>query len=379
MRACVPCAFAAALLMTAAGQTQTGQGQPPPAKRPESGMRGGSGPTTRPGSHESSSKDERDRIAGKYPAPQEGGSGSDRRGPGGAAASAAYVDVVVMEGQRQALTLTPDDFKVTIDGEYRRVVSVHYVFRGPQALQAGRSIPVGKGVVARGEEARTMVLAVDETSFSSSQAGAVADAVQHTLDLVGPADRSALVTLPDPAPIAFAADRDELLRTAGIVVGRPPAARGTPVDGLVRVLNDLARFFGPKNVLLFEGGTQSTLLARDVEGQRPDDVRLQAAAAYSRTSVHLVTAAGVVAPPALRDLALSTGGSVLRLTGDPRDLEPLAAVLLGGYVLQIDSRATDRDGRAHALVVTTSRQGARVLAASHWMPHSESLPAAIVH
>jgi hypothetical protein len=365
------CGVSAGLLAQTSGQTQGKPGQTPPARRPESGLPPGKNPTTKPGSHESSVKDERDRIAGKFPAPKEKGDQRDER-----PASTAYVDAVVLAEQHQAVTLARDDFRVTVDGGPRKVVSVHYVFRGPQAPVAGRSIAVGKGVVARADEARTIVVAVDEASFSRGAEKNVMPAITHTLDVIGPADHAALVALPGQAAIKFAGGRGDLLASVAHVVGRAPAtAGGVSLDALTRVLNALLTLGGPKNVLFFSASAEPTRRAGEDGGAQPASLSgLVDAAAASRCVVHVVTAPGGVESSDLRALARSTGGTVTRLTGDARDLEPLAAALLGGYVLEIEAGTGDRDGRTHALAITTTQRGVQILAATRWVLRHDPLP-----
>jgi hypothetical protein len=376
-----------AFLAQTAGQTQGSPGRTPPAKRPESGLRGGGGPTTRPGSHESAVKDERDRIAGKFPAPKEKNSAEEERRDAAAAGSTAYVDAVVLEAQRQALTLTRDDFRVAIDGAPCRVVSIHYVFRGPQAYTAGRSITVGKGVVARADEARTIIVVVDETSFPRGDERSLAPEIEHLLEVIGPVDRAALVALPEGGPMRFAGNRAGLLEGVSHLVGRASAASGAPpasFDALARVLKDLVKLEGPKSVLFFSAGREDRM-RRVVGNGETASSRLAAIvglAAASRSVVHVVFSRQArVDPPDstdLHSLARSTGGTVTRLTGDARDLAPFAAVLLGGYLLEVEARATDRDQRAHALAVTIAGRGLHVLAATRWMPRFDPLPPLVV-
>jgi len=359
----------------------------PPTRGPESGLLGGKGPTTKPGSHETSVKDERDRIAGKFPPPKEkSGSDEERRTAAGVAGT-VYVDAIALEAQRQALTLTRDDFHVTIDGGPRKVVSAHYVFRGPQALVAGRSIQVGAGVLAHADEARTIVVAVDETSFPAGAEQTLRPQIEHLLEVVGPVDRVAVLALPQPGPLKFAGTRADLLGSVARIVGRRAATGDTSassLDGLVRLLRDLVKPEGPKSVIIFSAAPAPT--ARRVSAMtNVQTARVSAildAAAASRSVLHLVIGSQprVAGPDTteLHSLARSSGGTVTRLTGEPRDLAPLAAALLGGYVLEVEGRATDRDGSTHALSVTTLVKGARVLAPTRWMPRVDPLPAPVL-
>jgi hypothetical protein len=371
--ASVLCGASTQFLAQTGGQTTKTPPQSGPVRPPESGLRGGNGATTKPGSHESSTKDEIDRITGKFPAPKETHDDRDQRPE-----STAFVDVVVLNEQRQVVTLTRDDLRVAIDGGPRKVVSIHYVFRGPQALVAGRSIAVGKGAIARGDEARTIIVAVDETSFPRADGKTVTPAIQHVLDLIGPTDRAAVIALPQPGPVKFAGNRGDLLESVTRIVGRAPAAGVLlpSVDGLARVLNDLARFEGPKSVLFFSAGAgvSDHRAAGHPHGQPPAVSAVVEAAAASRSVVHVVTAPGGFESNDLRALARSTGGTVTRLTGDARDLAPLAAALLGGYLLEIEARVGDRDGRTHALAITTTQRGVQILAATRWVLRHDPLP-----
>ncbi len=354
---------------------------PPPAKRPEVGIPGSKQPTTKPGSHESSAKDERDRVAGKFPPPKERGDKTEEERRAAEPAT-AYVDVTVLESGRQALTLTRDDFRVLIDDQLRNIVSIHYVFRGPQALDAGRSVTLAKGVVARGDESRTVVVVVDENSFPAGDEAKWAPAVQHTFDVTGPADRTSVVALPQASSVKFAGTRADMLAAVSQIVGRAngSGSAGSSFAALARVFTDLVRVDGPKQVIYFtaghpEGGSrraanegaQSAALAAAID-----------AAAASRSTVHVVTPSGRVEDTAVHALMRTTGGSVTRITGQGHDLEPLGAALLGGYVLEVASNPKDRDGHPHALSITAIPHGLQVLAATRWMPRRDPLPPLIV-
>lgn len=351
----------------------------PPANRPEVGLPGSKKPTTRPGSHESSAKDERDRIAGKFPSPKEKKSESGDQGRPGAT---AYVDVTVLDSQRQALGLGRDDFRVAIDGQPRKVVSAQYVFRGPRALEAARSMRVGKGVVARAGEPRTIVLAVDEASFPGGDEKNLLPAIQHALDVTGPVDRTAVVALPLASSVRFAGSRADLRADASRVAGQANAAASerSSLVALARILTDLLRFQGPKHVIVFSAGRAEAAprAVADAETDAPGLSAAVDAAAASHSTVHVVTPAARVESAALHALAQSTGGTVTRITGQGRDLEPLGTALLGGYVLEVESNASDRDGRPHTLKIATTRRDLHVLAPSRWMPHKDALPPLVV-
>lgn len=371
-------ALFAVLLAPAPGRTQSTPVRPPPPNTPEIGLPGSKKPTTRPGSHESSAKDERDRVAGKFPAPKQKGDQREEERPGGT----AYVDVTVLDPERQAAALTRDDFRVTVDGQPRKIVSVHYVFRGPQALDAGRSVAVGKGVVARGDESRTIVMVVDENSFPAGEEKTLAPTIAHTLNVTGPLDRAAFLTVPQAASVKFAGAHTDLLASASHVVGRATgaAAERSSLYALARVFTDLVRVEGPKQILFFSaGGTEAAARPATNDAARPPGLGAAVdAAAASRSTVHAVTPAGRVESSALHSLMRSTGGTVTRVTGQGHDLEPLAAALLGGYLLEIESNANDRDGRPHALSITTAHKGVHVLAATRWVPRNDPLPPLIV-
>ncbi len=378
----IVCAAATGSLAQTAGGNRGTPGRPP-TRGPESGLLGGKGPTTKPGSHESSAKDERDRIAGKFPAPKEKSSDEEER----RAASArgyAYVDAVALDGDRQALRLTRDDFRVVVDGAPRRLISIHYVFRGHDAMAAGRSLALGPGVIAHADEVRTIVVLVDETSFHAGAEKTMAASLEHVLQVIGPADRAAVLTLPQPGPLKFATTRADLVGSVARIAGRGAASEAAPdiLDPLARVLRDLVKLEGPKSIVLVQAASAaqprpvSETAAAGVEAGRQNAV-LEAAAA-SRSVLHIVTTG---ASPAdsfdnnyLHTLARSTGGTVTRLTGASHDVAPLAGALLGGYLLEIEARDIDRNGGSHALAVTSSARGIRVLAARRWVPRLDAMP-----
>lgn len=387
--ACLVLAAGVSFFAQTAGGNRGNPGRPP-TRGPESGLLGGKGPTTRPGSHESAAKDERDRVAGKFPPPKENSSTEEeRRTAAGAVAGTVYVDAVALEAQRQALALTRDDFRVTIDGGPRKVVSLHYVFRGPQALVAGRSISLGNGVIGHADEARTIVVVVDETSFPAGAERALKPQIEHLLEVVGPVDRVAVLTLPQPGPLTFAGTANDLFASVGRVVGRQMSAgeaSAPPLDALARVLRDLVKPDGPKSVILFSAAPGPTTRRVSGTADMQQAARVSAildAAAASRSAVHVVIPTGPRVEERtesgyLQTLARSTGGTATRLDGQPHDLAPLAAALLGGYVLEVEGRAADRDGTAHALAVTALVDGVRVLAPVRWMPRFDPLPAPVM-
>ncbi len=379
------CTSVGCLVSQTGGRTQGNPGRAP-TNGPEQGMFGGKGATTRPGSHESSGKDEADRVAGKFPPPKERSGGDEERRAAAAASMTAYVDAVALEGERQAVTLSRDDFGVTVDGAARRVISIHYVFRGPQAQAAGRSIPVGSGVIADADESRTIIVVVDQSAFPAAEDKAVAAAVTHVLDVVGSVDRAAVLALPQPGPLQFAATRADLAASVARITGRAGAVPGpsfVSFDALGQLLKDLTNMEGPKNIVIVEAeqGATTRPVTEKADGQSARLSAILDAAAASRTVVHVVTIGpprgGGVQNDELHAFARSTGGTVTRLAGAPRGVAPLAAALLGGYLLEIDARGLDR-GSAHALAVTSSVHGVRVLAATRWVPRYDALPAPVV-
>ena len=352
--------------------------------------------------------------------------------------STAWVDVVALDGSgRQVRDLSPADLRVTIDGQPREILSLRYVFRGPGAEAARSAAPAG--ALALAEPPRVVLITADENSVMRGGEKAAAGTIWRVLDALAPADLVAFVTLPVPRDRAVLSTnrqplREAVSRIAGLGVPPTPMARAdeprtddpdlrvtderlderererlgverqqavnerqpglardvgeagagdpdaeprTSLQALARLLVDLRGIPGLKTIVYLWGGA-SAPGRRDpthLDDPRRDLSAVVDAAAAARAVIHVVNstrATGSDAELAAKD----TGGTITKATGSGPELAKLGAVLAGGYLVEIESRAEDRDGHAHALDVATTRKGTTLLAARRWAARDDPLPVA---
>lgn len=140
------------------------------------------------------------------------------------------VDAWVVDGEgRPVPDLGSAEFTVTVDGEPRQVVEAQFIPLGPLARDRPAESPTSPFYTSNTDQApgRLIVLAIDEESFLFGEGRHVmqaAGAFVHTLD---PADRVALLAVPQPgAYIDFTADHDRVRRAVAGLAGRghPPQA-----------------------------------------------------------------------------------------------------------------------------------------------------------
>jgi VWFA-related protein len=140
-----------------------------------------------------------------------------------------FIDASVTDGSgRPVTTLRPEELRVSVDGQMRKVVSLRYVCRGPGADVAAALVARTTNGAAAAERARLLLLLADENAIARGQQKTVAAVVARMLDELGTADRAAVASLPrPPAELAFgtvAADwQAALARVTGRAVSDAPA------------------------------------------------------------------------------------------------------------------------------------------------------------
>ena len=140
------------------------------------------------------------------------------------------VDAWVVDGEgRPVPDLGAPDFAVTVDGEPRPVAEAQFVPLGPLARDRPPAAAASPFHSSNTDQApgRLIVLAVDEESILFGDGRHVMRAAAAFVDTLGPADRVALLTVPQPgAYIDFTSDHDRVRRAvAGLAGrGRPPQA-----------------------------------------------------------------------------------------------------------------------------------------------------------
>jgi hypothetical protein len=116
-----------------------------------------------------------------------------------AAPPTIFIDVSVTDDAGRAVTtLRPEDLRVTVDGEARKVVSLRYVYRGPGADTAAALADRSRDAPAAAERTRSLLLLADENAILRGQQKPAAAVVGRMVDELGAADQAVVATLPRP-------------------------------------------------------------------------------------------------------------------------------------------------------------------------------------
>ena len=143
------------------------------------------------------------------------------------------VDAWVVDGEGVPVPdLAASDFAVTVDGEPRPVVEAQFIPLGPPRREppaAATAAPTDLFFSTNADQppGRLIVLAVDEESLLFGEGRHVMRAAAGFVDTLDPADRVALLAVPQPgAYIDFTADHDRVRRAVAGLAGRghPPQA-----------------------------------------------------------------------------------------------------------------------------------------------------------
>lgn len=148
------------------------------------------------------------------------------------------VQVTARDG-RPIEGLRPDQFEVNIDGQVRPVVTLDFVRypsranapvagEGPpaqQMIQPGESLSA-----SRGDEGRTLILAIDQASFIVPSEPAAYEVVKRIAAMAHPRDSIGIVTYPLPGiSLPPTRDRNALLEAARQIGGQLQLPRGRVV------------------------------------------------------------------------------------------------------------------------------------------------------
>ncbi len=153
------------------------------------------------------------------------------------------IDVTVVDQQgRPVRDLGPQDFKVTIDGAVRRVMSAEWIsLTGdqprPEAPERRRVEGYSSNDQATG--GRLIVLAIDQANIRFGGGRALVGTIGRFLDHLSSADRIALVGLGrGTASIPFTADRDRIKQAVARMNGQMPAPANSPMFDITLSLVD---------------------------------------------------------------------------------------------------------------------------------------------
>jgi len=316
------------------------------------------------------------------------------RGPGADVAArladGARVAPALAEPSRTVL-LVVDEATFARGGERPVVAAVSRVLdelgRADQAavvaLPLGRSrIVLSSDPAARWASATTVVGRAPVANAADADAARASELPRTGIDdqareqLGGDRGDARPTGLPDRQP-GQASD-------AGISERDPADPAQTPtIRDLVSLIDAARGLAGVKTVVVFRAAAASATPGRPSDPQKSEAgvAAVTEAAARSRASVHLVEigpartrAAGSDDLPAI---AAATGGTItiVRQTNDALTFDALRSALSGGYLVEIEGRDGDRDGRSHAVEIRTARSGLSLKAARRWVLRNDPLPA----
>ena len=141
----------------------------------------------------------------------------------------AGVDVIAVDVQvvgkngEPVINLTPADFKVTIDGRDRKVMSADLIRHGDQRAAAATPIVAGPGATNQwppnGPVARTFMIAVDVSSFTMADSRSAVQAARGFIDRLDPNDLVGLYAFPLGPKIEPTYDRPRVRREMDTIMG----------------------------------------------------------------------------------------------------------------------------------------------------------------
>jgi len=204
-----------------------------------------------------------------------------------------FLDVVVLDDAgRPVTTLMPGDLRVVIDDEPRAVVELRYVFGGTGAGAAARAGVGHADTKVAADPSRLILVAVDENSFASGAEQAVTSAVRAVGDVFAPADRVALVTLPQPRAVTAESDRQRFRDDLGRVRGRAAATDVAAATGDQRGAGSDRPLPGPERTETAEEPGRRLEVPAEPQPRSPDAGQAgraqQADAPVSRASIDVL-------------------------------------------------------------------------------------------
>ena len=148
------------------------------------------------------------------------------------------VDVSVVDDQGEPITdLSGSEFSVSVDGEPRRIAAAQFIDLRPAttASRAASAVASDFSYTANSATARgrLIMLAVDRESISFGEGRQVMRAGGDFLDMLGPTDQVALITVPPPGPsVDFTTDHQLVRERLEMEVGVGSSDHATlPIEG----------------------------------------------------------------------------------------------------------------------------------------------------
>jgi hypothetical protein len=163
----------------------------------------------------------------------------------------------------------------------------------------------------------------------------------------------------------------------------PPKPRVATVRALRPIVEGFRTLPGLKSVVLVQQADAAD--PGDVAQHQRDLAALVESAVRSRAVLHVV-AVGINSKKGggdagLRQAALATGGTftAVKLANTTKSYDALRGALSGGYLLEVETRPGDANGRPHALRVEVARNKASVRSAQSWVPRADPAPKIVVN
>jgi VWFA-related protein len=152
------------------------------------------------------------------------------------------VDVMVVDGEGRPITsLTAEDFRITVDGDPRRVASAEWVPLGGTPARAATPPPEGYSTNEEATGGRLIVIAIDQPNIRPGGGRAVTDAMLRFIDRLSPSDRVAVYPLGRTAPaVPFTANRDLVKRAVEGVNGQMQTLVRSPLANVGVTLSKAA-------------------------------------------------------------------------------------------------------------------------------------------
>ena len=294
--------------------------------------------------------------------------------------------------------LAPGDLALRIDGRERTISALRWV---PAAVRAASPLDPPFGTNVQSEQARTVLLVLDEYSFRPGREQILRRAVDAFLGQLSAEDRVAVVTVPyGGLKTDLTIRHDEVRAVVNRIVGQSPVEQSgsdfacrtrRTLESLAGMLDSLKGGRGPTTVLLVSAGLapprrdaaaalgpgMCELTTDDFEqvGNAASAARAhffliqpeELAATTGGSTVETIGGSGFTgsANPlaGLEHLAGVTGGQRFQLTND-RDsgLERVARQTAGHYIIGFVAEPSERNGRRHTVGVKVSRDGVEIRA-----------------
>jgi len=267
------------------------------------------------------------------------------------------LDVTVVEKDGTPMAdLNSEDFEVKVDGKVRPVVTSRFLSLAPRALDvaAGTSLAATRDYSGNdsGVNGRLLVLAVDHESLPVGAGRPLMMAASDLLHRLGPADKVALVMVPQPGQrIEFTNDVEEVKRGLSRITGRRQSRART-----VRVSFDEAQAV-ERNEQRVIAALMERECAHRFDASCPEQVRTEAGDVLDENRERILmtlgalsgladSLAGVDGPKTIVLLSAGIGYEPRALARYQEVARRAADARLTLYAVQVDTFAFDTSERA---------------------------------